>query len=376
MSARALAPTCLIGMLFLVSSCGKKDSGASPPPATDVHIMTAHEELVTLTGYVPGRAAAYRQAYIRPQVSGVLQKRLFVEGSDVNSGQQLYQIYPVPYEAALARAKADLAHGMAEQASADARKARFTHLSGINAVSRQDYDDAASAAAEAAADIASAKAEILSAQVNLDYSRVYSPIAGRISRTLVTEGELVTANQTTALATVTQLDPIYVDLTVTGEAISRLRESLIQDQQTHATTDAGQVDVVLDTGKELPNPGHIDLLEVMVDPGTGMTTLRATFHNPDAMLLPGMFVHATLHYGRKNAFLIPQNVVLRDLHADPYVLVAGSDGKAIQKKVTIIQDRENSWIISDGLSDGDRIITDKLQSVQPGDTLHIVNTPA
>ncbi|WP_264786364.1 efflux RND transporter periplasmic adaptor subunit, partial [Gluconobacter cerinus] len=211
----------------------------------------------------------------------------------------------------------------------------------------------------------------MSAQVNLDYSRVYAPISGRISRTLVTEGALVTANQATSLATVTQLDPIYVDLTVTGEVVSRLRESLMAEGHEQTTTHAGQVDVVLDTGRAYPSPGRIDLLEVVIDPGTGMATLRTTFHNPDALLLPGMFVHAALHYGRRNAFVVPQNVVLRDLHADPYVLTIGSDGKAASKKVVIAQDSGNSWVITEGLSDGDRIITDNLQSVQPGDTLHV-----
>lgn len=375
MTVRMFFPACLIGLFFLVS-CDKKSTSSPPPTAIDVHVISAHQKTVDLMAYVPGRAAAYRQAYIRPQVNGVLEKRLFVEGTDVRAGQQLYQIYPVPYEAALARAKADLAHGEAERLSADARKARFTHLSGINAVSHQDYDDAVSSAAQAAADIASAKAEIMSAQVNLDYSRVYSPIPGRISRTLVTEGELVTANQTTPLATVTQLDPIYVDLTVTGEAVSRLRDSLTAEKRDHTTTGAGQVDVVLDTGRTFPSPGHIDLLEVVTDPGTGMTTLRATFPNPEARLLPGMFVHASLHYGRQNAFLVPQNIVLRDLHADPYVLVVGTDGKAARKKVMIMQDSGNAWVVTGGLSEGDRIVTDKLQSVQPGDALHVLNTPA
>ncbi|ASL40325.1 MULTISPECIES: efflux RND transporter periplasmic adaptor subunit [Acetobacter] len=376
MTSRTFSNACIAGLLLLLPSCGKKNADANAPAVTDVHVMRAHEQSVDLTGYVPGRAAAYRQAEIRPQVSGVLEKRLFVEGTDVKTGQQLYQIYPVPYEAALAQAKADLAHGEAERVAADARKARFTHLSGINAVSHQDYDDAVSSAAQAAADIASAKAEIMSAQVNLDYSRVYSPISGRISRTLVTEGALVTANQTTPLATVTQLDPIYVDLTVTGEAVSRLRESLMNEKRDHTSTGAGQVDVVLDTGRPYTSPGRIDLLEVMVDPGTGMTTLRTTFQNPDAMLLPGMFVHATLHYGRRKAFLVPQNVVLRDLHADPYVLIAGSDGKAVLRKVKIIQDSGNSWVITDGVSDGDRIITEKLQTLQPGDSIHLLNEPA
>lgn len=376
MTSRTFSTACLAGMLLLLPSCSRKNTATVASSSTDVHTMQVHEQVVDLTGYVPGRVSAYRQASIRPQVDGVLEKRLFVEGADVKAGQQLYQIYPVPYEAALARAKADLAHGEAERLSADAKKARFTHLSGINAVSHQDYDDAVSSAAQAAADIASAKAEIMSAQVNLDYSRVYSPISGRISRTLVTEGALVTANQTTALATVTQLDPIYVDLTVTGEIVSRLRDSLISEGRDHTTTGAGHVDIVLDTGRAYPSPGRIDLLEVIVDPGTGMATLRTTFHNPDAILLPGMFVHAALHYGRRNAFVVPQNVVLRDLHADPYVLTVGTDGKAAQRKVVIAQDSGNAWVITDGLSEGDRIVTDKLQSVQPGDTLHVLNTPA
>lgn len=375
MTVKRIQFACIATATLSLAACKQHDTGQEAA-RTDVHIMVAHRQIMDLTGYVPGRVSPFRQAEIRPQVGGVLEKRLFKEGADVKKGEQLYQIYTVPFEAALAHARADLAHGKAERASADARKRRYTHLADIHAVSHQDYDDAVAAAAQAAADIEGARAEIMTAQVNLDYAHVYAPISGRISRTFVTEGQLVTANQAKPLARITQLDPVYVDLTVNSVDVSRLRDALISAKNTHTEAGAGQVDVVLDNGKTYDHPGRIDLVEVVVDQGTGMTTLRATLHNPEARLLPGMFVHATLHFGQKPGFRVPQDVVLRDLNATPYVLVVGAGGKAEARTVTIAQDEGQSWIITQGLSDGDRIVTDRLQSIHAGDALSVLDAPA
>lgn len=360
--------------MLSLTSCNKES--ASSPAAANVQVITAHSRVVDFSGYVPGRVAPFRQAFIRPQVNGVILKRFFNEGADVVAGQQLYQIDPAPYEAVLAGAQAALARGQAELLTADARKRRFAHLSTINAVSQQDFDDATATSARANADIASARAQIMAAQVNVNYAKMFAPIAGRISRTLLTEGELVTADQTTPLAVITQLDPIYVDLTINSEDVLQLKEGLGVAGSGQPADGAGKVEVMLDTGRPYSIPGKIDLVEVIVDPGTGMTTLRTTFHNPNAILLPGMFVHATLHYGRRPAFLVPQNAVMRDLHADPYVLILGENDKVEERSVKVALDVGNSWAITGGLREGDRVLVSGLQSIHPGDTAHAAAMPS
>ncbi|WP_046899441.1 efflux RND transporter periplasmic adaptor subunit [Gluconobacter oxydans] len=374
MIVREIAGLCLAGSLLSLTSCNKES--ASSPAAANVQVITAHSRVVDFSGYVPGRVAPFRQAFIRPQVNGVILKRFFNEGADVVAGQQLYQIDPAPYEAVLAGAQAALARGQAELLTADARKRRFAHLSTINAVSQQDFDDATATSARANADIASARAQIMAAQVNVNYAKMFAPIAGRISRTLLTEGELVTADQTTPLAVITQLDPIYVDLTINSEDVLQLKEGLGVAGSGQPADGAGKVEVMLDTGRPYSIPGKIDLVEVIVDPGTGMTTLRTTFHNPNAILLPGMFVHATLHYGRRPAFLVPQNAVMRDLHADPYVLILGENDKVEERSVKVALDVGNSWAITGGLREGDRVLVSGLQSIHPGDTAHAAAMPS
>ena len=264
---------------------GPGGPGGAKPPA-DVGVVTLKTEPVTLTTELPGRTSPYRIADVRPQVNGVLQKRLFVEGATVQAGQQLYQIDPAVYQAALDSAQATLAHAMAEQASAKSLADRYKTLGASNAVSKQDYDNAAAAELQAEADIASGKAAVESAQINLTYTKVLSPITGRTGRS-VTEGALVTANQTTSLVTVQQLDPIYVDIPQSTASLLRLRRELADGQIKSSGDNQTQVTLVLEDGSEYPTPGTLQFAETTVDEGTGSVILRAVFPNPDNLLLPG-----------------------------------------------------------------------------------------
>ena len=292
-----------VGAVLCLASLASCDRARKDPPAAppDVSILRAHAQDVEVVESAPARTNAFRIAEIRPQVSGVILKRMFEEGSDVHEGQQLYQIDPSLYQAALDRAQGTLAQQQAALVTAQARDHRYESLSRINAVSHQDYDDALAAEREAAASIAVAKAEVDTAQTNLTYTKVLSPITGRIGRSIVTEGALVTSDQPAPLSVVTQLDPIYVDLTETSIALLHLRQAMQDDQVSRQHSDAGQVDLTLEDGTHYSLPGKLQFSEVTVDPGTGMTTLRAVFPNPNHILLPGMFVHATVHEGKQRA---------------------------------------------------------------------------
>jgi membrane fusion protein (multidrug efflux system) len=351
--------------LASLASCdrARKDATAVPP---DVSILRAHAQDVEVVENAPARTNAFRIAEIRPQVSGVILKRMFEEGSDVHEGQQLYQIDPSLYQAALDRAQGTLAQQQAALVTAQARDHRYESLSRINAVSHQDYDDALAAEREAAASIAVAKAEVDTAQTNLTYTKVLSPISGRIGRSIVTEGALVTSDQPAPLSVVTQLDPIYVDLTETSIALLHLRRAMQDDQVSQQHSDAGQVDLTLEDGSHYSLPGKLQFSEVTVDPGTGMTTLRAVFPNPNHILLPGMFVHAAVHEGKQRAWLVPQNAVSRDIHDDPYLLVVGPGDVVARRIITIARTDDTNWVVTGGLHDGDRIVVEGLQQAEPG----------
>ncbi|HEY1413169.1 MAG TPA: efflux RND transporter periplasmic adaptor subunit [Rhodopila sp.] len=357
-----------IGVMLCLPSLVSCDRARKDPPAAppDVSILRAHAQDVEVLESAPARTNAFRIAEIRPQVSGVILKRLFEEGSDVHEGQQLYQIDPSIYQAALDRAQGTLEQQQAALVSAEARDHRYETLSRINAVSHQDYDDALATERETAASIATAKAEVEAAQINLTYTKVLSPISGRIGRSIVTEGALVTSDQSTPLSVVTQLDPIYVDLTETSIALLHLRQAMQDDQLSQQHSDAGQVDLTLEDGSHYSLPGKLQFSEVTVDQGTGMTTLRAVFPNPKHILLPGMFVHATVHEGQERAWLVPQNVVSRDIHDDPYLLVVGPGDVVERRAITIARADDTSWVVTGGLRDGDRIVVDGLQAAQPG----------
>jgi len=349
--------------------------GAAPP--VEVGVITLEPQSVALSTDLPGRTNAVLVADVRPQVSGLLLKRIFTEGADVRAGQPLYQIDPATYQAAYDTAVATLAHNRAALMTADAKVARYKPLADARAVSRQEYDDAIAASGEALADIATAKASIEQARINLAYTRVNAPISGRIGRSSVTPGALVTAGQTSALATVTQLDPIYVDVTQPATTLLRLRRELADGQLQTSGADQAKVKLLLEDGSIYPLPGVLQFSAVTVDEGTGTVLLRAIFPNPDHLLLPGLYVRAELQEGTNDhALLVPQQAVSHNTHGDPTALVVGPDGKVELR--TLVTDRTvgRDWVVTRGLAAGDRIIVDGLQKVTPGAVVRTIDARA
>jgi membrane fusion protein (multidrug efflux system) len=348
----------LAGLLLwtvALTACGKKEAPPPPPPLA-VKVITLTPQTVSLITDLPGRTVAYRVAEIRPQVSGVIQKRMFKEGTDVREGQQLYQIDPSLYQAAYDSAKAT-----AE--SSRLQVERYEPLAQVNAVSKQDYDNAVAAAAQS-------KASADTAHINLVYTRLLSPISGRIGRSQVTEGALVTANQTSSLATVQQLDPIHVDVTQPSAVLLRLRRELAAGELVQTGGNEAEVHLFLEDGSRYKVPGKLLFAEVQVDQTTGSVTLRALFPNPDKLLLPGMFVREQIQEGRRtDALLVPQVAVTHNQRGDPTALVVNADNKVELR--TLVTDRaiEDKWLVTDGLKAGERVIVEGLQFAKPGATV-------
>jgi membrane fusion protein, multidrug efflux system len=337
----------------------------APPPAVDV--VTLHARPVTLTTDLPGRTSAYRIAAVIPQVNGVLLKRLFDEGDIVQAGQQLYQIDPAPYEAALASAQATLAHAHASVRTAQATVDRYQPLLATHAVSRQDYDNAIGTLEQNRADVASAEAAIKTAAINLTYTKVLSPITGRTSRSSVTEGALVTANQGASLVTITQLDPIYVDVTQPTTTILRLKRELASGQIQSVGDGKIPVRLQLEDGSSYDQAGALQFSEVTVDQGTGAVTLRAIFPNRDGLLLPGMFVREQLQEGVvQNGILAPQQGVTHNQKGEPTALVVDADSKAQLRILKTDRAIGNDWLVAEGLKEGDRLIVSGVQKARPG----------
>jgi membrane fusion protein (multidrug efflux system) len=329
--------------------------------------VTLKPQPVALSTELPGRTTAFLTADVRPQVSGLVTRRIFIEGADVKAGEQLYQIDPATYQATYDSAVATLAHNQAALASARAKSARYKPLAAAQAVSRQDYDDAVAATGEAAADIGTAQASIEQARINLVYTRVTAPIGGRIGRSSVTPGALVTANQTTVLATVTQLDPIYVDVTEPATTLLRLRQELADGKLQTSGPNQARVELILEDGSKYQVAGTLQFSEVTVDQGTGTVLLRAIFPNPDHKLLPGLYVRARLQEGvNDQGFLVPQQGVSHNTHGDPTVLVVDEDEKAALKIVQTSRAVGDQWVVTGGLAAGDKVIVDGLQKVHPG----------
>ena len=343
-------------VLVALSACGHKQ--APPPPAPpQVKVLTLKAQPVSLTTELPGRTVAYKVAEIRPQVSGVILKRTFTEGGDVRMGQQLYQIDPALYRAAY-----DSAAATAESAKAQAE--RYKPLAEVNAVSKQDYDNAVAQAAQtrAAAD---------SARINLVYTRLLSPIAGRIGRSSVTEGALVTSDQTQSLATVQQLDPMYVDVTQPSAVLLRLKRELAAGQLEQAGDNQAQVHLVLEDGTNYKVAGKLQFAEVSVDETTGSVTLRALFPNPDRILLPGMFVREQIIEGRRtDALLVPQLAITHNQKGEPTALVVGADNKVELRQIVTDRAIGDTWLVSQGLKAGDRVVVEGLQFARPGSSVN------
>ena len=352
-----------------LSACQPADDNAAAAnaeqPPLPVDVVTLETQAVNLQSSLPARTIAYRMAEVRPQVNGIIEKRLFEEGSDVEAGQQLYQIEPALYEAAVASAKAGLARAEAALQTAKAKQARYKSLLDDNAISRQEYDDALASYEQAQAEIQVQKAAIKTAQTNLDYTKVNAPISGRISKSNVTEGALVTAQQANVLATIHQLDPIYVDISQPSKELLRLRKRII-DREINAEK-APAVTLTLEDGSTYPLPGKLQFAEVNVDPNTGDVVLRAIMPNPEKLLLPGMYVRAEVQEGTiNNAILVPQSGVAFDRSGNATAMVVGKDNTAELRQLIIDRAIGSNWLVSSGLQAGDQVIVSNLQKLAPG----------
>jgi membrane fusion protein (multidrug efflux system) len=358
----------LVGSLML-TACGKKNGAGGPmqsgPP--EVAVMVVKPERVALTTELAGRTSAYLVAEVRPQVGGIIQKRLFTEGTDVKAGEVLYQIDPATYQAAYAGAKANLSRSEANIISVRLKAERYKELVDINAVSRQDYDDASAALKQAEADVEAGKAAVETARINLDYTKVTAPISGRIGRSSVTNGALVTASQPAALATIQQLSPIYVDVTQSSAELLRLKQNLASGLLKSNGAAQARVRLLLEDGSPYPLPGTLKFSEVTVDQSTGSITLRAIFPNPKHTLLPGMFVRAILEEGvNEHALLVPQQGVTRNPAGNAMVMVVGPEEKVEPRGIKVVQTVGDNWLVSEGLKAGDRVILEGLQKARPG----------
>jgi len=360
-----LTSAVLIAALAL-NGCSKSKT-APPPPAgpPEVGIIVVIPEKVTLTTELSGRTVPQQIAEVRPQVSGIILKRLFTEGSDVKAGQILYQIDPAAFEAAYAGAKAAQARVDASLASLRLTEERYRDLIKVKVVSQQDYDNASATLRQAEAELAVAKAAVEAARINLAYTAVKAPISGRIGRSSVTNGALVTASQATAMATIQQLDPMYVDVTQSNAEMLRLKQNLANGIV--KKSDSAPVKLLLEDGSSYPLSGVLKFSEVTVDQSTGSVTLRASFSNPKKELLPGMFVRAILVEAvNESAILIPQRGVTRSPSGDALVMTVGAEEKVEPRPIKVVRTVGDSWLVSGGLKAGDRVILEGLQKARPG----------
>jgi len=356
-------------LIGLLSGCSEPAPQAQAAPGLpEVGVYQIQSQSLALVTELPGRTTDFRQAEIRPQVSGILQKRHFTEGQQVTAGELLYQIDPAPYQAALATAEANLSRAQAAATNAEQRLKRLQGLIASQVVSQQDVDDARATVLQAEAEVQAAAAQRQAARINLDYTRITAPIAGQIGRSMVTEGALLTANQGEVLATIRQLDPIYVDLTQSSSELLQLRRQLTGTQQ-----QAVSVKLALEDGSQYPAAGELQFSEASVDPSTGMVTLRAVFPNPDRLLLPGMFVRASLAQAEQaNVVLVPQAAVQRLPKGATQVLVVNNQQQVEARQITLGRSYQQYWVVQDGLAAGERVIVAGLQKVQPGAQVNAV----
>ncbi|WP_449191395.1 efflux RND transporter periplasmic adaptor subunit [Thauera sp.] len=373
LSRAAAALSLVLGAVFL-AGCGQGNGGAAAaagaPQAPAVSVITVQPESVPMVVELPGRTTPSLIAELRPQVTGILTQRAFNEGSEVKAGQVLYRIDAAPYQAAYDSARASLARAEANADAARLRAERHAGLVAIEAVSKQANDDAQAALKQARAEVAAAKAAVDKAKIDLDYTQLKAPIAGRIGRSAVTPGALVTANQAQALATVQRLDPIYVDLTQSSADMLRLRREVESGRVQRGAGGAVEVRLLLEDGSEYAAAGRLALSEVTVDEGTGSVTLRAEFPNPTGDLLPGMYVRARLPQGvRAEAVLVPHAAVVRDARGSALVMVVDEQNVVQARPVEVVQAFGDKWVLGGGLQAGERVITEGLQRVRPGVTV-------
>ena len=356
-------------LALLLTACGEPPQrpamGAQGTPKVGVSVL--QPQRVALSTELPGRTSPYLIAEVRPQVAGIVLMRGFREGSDVRAGDTLYQIDAASYQASYDGTKASLAKAEATLRSVTLKEARYKELVAIHAVSQQDADDSAAALAQAEADVASARAAMETARINLAHTRITTPISGRIGKSAVTAGALVTASQATAMATVQQLDPIYVDVTQPSAAALRLKRAFAKGELTRSGDNAAHVSLLLEDGTPYPLPGRLQFSDVTVDPSTGAITLRAVFPNPKAELLPGMYVRAVLEEGiKEQALLVPQQAVTRDAAGKPLAYVVDGEGKMQPRPLDTERAIGDQWLVTRGLQAGDRLVVDGAQRARPG----------
>ncbi|WP_428422518.1 efflux RND transporter periplasmic adaptor subunit [Methylibium sp.] len=366
---RPMALVAVLSAAAALAACGRGGAANAPasPPLPEVGVLTIAPRNVALQSELPGRVSASLVAEVRPQVGGIVLSRDFREGSDVRKGQTLYQIDPAPYRAALGSAQAALAKAQANGAAAQAKSDRYKELVQIDAVSKQAADEATAAALQADADVASAQAALETARINLAYTRITAPISGRIGKSSVTPGALLTANQATALSTVQQLDTIYVDVTQSSSELLRLRREIAAGRLKTDTANQAVVKLRLDDGTLYPQTGKLQFSDVTVDEQTNSVTLRATFPNPKQLLLPGLYVRAVLEEGvREGAILVPQKAVARDNRGNAIAMVVGSDGRIEQRAVNVPRTVGGDWLVDGGLKPGEQVVVEGLQRARPG----------
>ncbi len=366
------------GVALVLTACGKHP-GATPPagmPPQEVGVVTLSPQRAEITTELPGRTTACRIAEVRPQVGGIILKRLFTEGADVESGEQLYQIDPATYQTAYDSAKAAVAKAEAAAHVAELLLNRRKKLASSSVISQQDYDDSFAVLRQAEADIAARKAALEEARINLEYTKVFSPISGFIGRSMVTEGALVTSGQAGALATVQQLDPIYVDVTQSSSQLLRLQREVASGRLKNSPVKEAKTKLLFEDGTEYSELGTLQFSEVSVDPGTDSVTLRAVFPNPRRELLPGMFVRAIVNEGvDEQAILVPQKGVARNVRGEPTALVVGEANRVELRTLKADRIIGDKWLVTKGLQAGDRVIVEGLQKTAPGAEVRPVEIP-
>ncbi|OCJ08045.1 efflux transporter periplasmic adaptor subunit [Rhizobium sp. AC44/96] len=350
-----------------LAGCNDSKTAAQPPVVKpQVSVVSMHPKSVTITAQLPGRTAASLVAEVRPQVGGIIRTRNFKEGTEVKAGEILYEIDPAPYQATYDSAAAALQKAQGALPSAQAKVDRYKNLTAQNAVSVQDLDDAKSTLVQAEADIASAKAALETARINLDYTKIRAPIDGRIDASAVTVGALVTAEQTTVLTTVRALDPINVNVTQSSTNLLKFRKT-VETGKLKLTGDDVSAHLTLEDGSNYGRTGKLEFAEASVDESVGTFTVRAEFPNPDHTLLPGMYVRATIEEGvAEKSFLIPQRAITRDTKGDPTALFVTSEGKIEQRVLGVDRSVGNNWLVLSGVNDGDKVVVEGSQRVQVG----------
>ncbi len=373
MTSTRAAPLAAAALAAALAGCGRKPA-PPPPPPPEVGYVVVHVEPVALTSELPGRTNAYVTADVRPQVNGIITERLFTEGTNVRAGQPLYRIDPKPYQAAYDQARATVANAQANLTTTRLQAQRYADLVKINAVSKQDNDNAQAGYQQAAANVQQQRAALEAARINLGYTTITAPVSGRIGRSLVTIGALATSGQTTALATIQKLDPVYVDVTQSSDELLKLKRQLAGGQLNGAGAQSARAEVLLSDGSRYPHAGQLKFSEASVDPTTGSTTLRAVFPNPEGTLLPGMYVREVLTQAvDREGILAPQQAITHNEKGQATATLVAADGTA--QPTVVVTDRAigDKWLVVQGLKPGDKLITEGLINLRaPGMKVHAV----